>query len=232
MHGSKASDNHSYLRTKLRFDGDKRIVDTRENLAVMMDWERDIMERSVEALCRDVQNPRVLNIGHGLGIIDGLFQSKSPSSHHIVEAHADLTKKMTENGWQHKPRVSIWKGRWQDQIPLLIAEGGTFDAVYWDTWAEDYRALKTFLDLYLPALLADNGRFSFFNGLGADYRVCYDVYSRIVEMDLLEAGFQLTFMTIPVKLESLQECGTWEGLARPYWTLEDYRLPVVKFVQD
>ena len=232
MHESQASDNHAYLDTKLQFDGHARIVDNRENLAVMMDWEHEIMKRSVEALCQDVQTPRVLNIGHGLGIIDDLFHTKHPSSHHIVEAHCDLIKRMGESGWLDRPGVTVWKGRWQAQIPLLIAEGLTFDAVYFDTWAEGYQEFKTFFDLHLPALLADNGRFSFFNGMGADYQICYDVYSKIVEMDLLEAGFRLSFATVPVALQSLEETHAWKGLGRPYWTLEEYRLPVVEHLQD
>lgn len=59
-----------------------------------------------------------------------------------------------------------------------------FDAIYFDTFGEDYGQLKMFFTEYVPGLLDENGRFGWFNGLGADRRVCYDVYTKVSELDL------------------------------------------------
>ena len=129
---------------------------------------------------------RVLNVGHGLGIIDTYFQSHSPHSHHIVEAHPAVLAKLREGGWYEQPGVVIHEGRWQDVLPGLLQENLMFDAIYFDTFAEDYRALREFFSEYAIGLLdpqggRDNsgGRWGFFNGLGADRRICYDVYTKV-----------------------------------------------------
>ena len=42
----------------------------------MMGWERPLMERHAELICRRA-GARVVNVGFGLGIIDGLIQVRS-----------------------------------------------------------------------------------------------------------------------------------------------------------
>ena len=163
----------------------------------------------------------------GLGIIDNFIQSHKPSKHYIVEAHPDVLRDMKRKGWYGKPGVVVVEGRWQDSLPSLVEEGLCFDAIYFDTYAEDYRALRLFFDVFVPSLLDHSGEFGFFNGLGADRQVCYDVYTKIVEMDLLEAGFRVEYVNL--KVPNLQNDGTWNDLERPYWKLEEYRLPRVTF---
>ena len=244
-----------------------RLLDS-DNNAVMMSWETEIMERSAEALlpCR---NLRVLNVGHGMGIIDGFFQSKGPSAHHIIEAHPTVLAKMRENGWYDKPNVTVHEGKWQDVMPKLASESTYFDAIYFDTFGEEYKDLREFFSEHVVGLLDssvegnetqkslnndDNERtdrddlnykakFGFFNGLGADRQVCYDVYTKvshgnhlaivlrcsddkmqIVEMDLFEAGFETRWEEIVVP--DLKEAGEWEGVKRPYWNIAKYRLPI------
>jgi len=129
---------------------------------------------------------RVLNVGHGLGIIDTYFRSCSPVSHHIVEAHPAVLDKLRRDGWYEKPGVVIHEGRWQDVLPNLIQENVMLDAIYFDTFAEDYKALKEFFSEYVIGLLdpqggedGNGGIWGFFNGMGADRRICYDVYTKV-----------------------------------------------------
>ena len=225
--GAKLEENESFLKSKLRFSGETTLVNSRDNLGVMMSWETKIMERSVEKLIGKESGLRFLNIGHGLGIIDKIIQSKNPSSHYIIEAHSDVLRKMHEQVWPAKPGVVVCEGRWQDVVPRLFEEGLMFDAIYFDTYAEDYRALRDFFETHVRALLSDNGKFGFFNGLGADRQICYDVYCQIVEMDLIESGFEVEFY--PIDTSTMTSSETWQGLARSYWRLEVYRLPVVQF---
>lgn len=173
--------SEDYLASQLTFKGD-RLLDDDKN-GVMMSWETDIMQQTVDQLVHE-EGSRVLNVGHGMAIIDGIFQTKKPGVHHIIEAHPDVLKRMREDGWYDKPGVKVHEGRWQDVVPKLVEQNEVFDAIYFDTFAEDYKALKEFFNEYVIGLLDPEGRFGFFNGLGADRQVCYDVYSRVSVFDI------------------------------------------------
>lgn len=62
---------------------------------VMMAWEADIMERSVDCLLWK-PGMKVLNIGAGTVIFETFVQdhANKPEMHHIVEAHPDVLTKM------------------------------------------------------------------------------------------------------------------------------------------
>lgn len=215
--------NPRYLSSNLTFRND-RLLDQDQN-GVMMSWETDIMTKSAQKL---LPNPslRVLNIGHGMGIIDTVIQSLSPSAHHIVEAHPSVVEEMKRKGWHEKPGVHIHEGKWQDVLPSLVAEGVMFDAIYYDTFAEDYSDFREFFNEQVIGLLEEGGKWGFFNGMGADRQISYDVYQKVVEMDLFEAGFDVEWEEFEVpKLD-----GEWEGVRRPYWAIENYRLPVCRYM--
>ncbi|KAI4116450.1 MAG: hypothetical protein LQ341_007689, partial [Variospora aurantia] len=156
-----------------------------------------------------------------MGIIDAEFQRTSPSTHHIVEAHPSVLARMREQGWYDKPNVVVHEGRWQDVLPKLIesedensgggggGEPNLFDAIYFDTFAEPYTALRAFFEGFVIGLLDEGGKWGFFNGLGADRPVCYDVYAKVVELDLFEAGFEVEWTNVEVP--DLEERGEWEG---------------------
>jgi protein arginine N-methyltransferase 2 len=227
-----STENPNYLASNLTFERD-RILDGSAN-GVMMEWETTLMRRSAELI---LPGPglRVLNVGHGMGIIDGIFQGKQPASHHVIEAHPDVLKRMKEQGWYEKPGVVVHEGRWQDVVPALIEKGEMFDAIYFDTFAEEYKALREFFTEFVIGLLdpagglnSEGGKFGFFCGMGADRQVAYDVYNKIVEMDLFEAGFDTEWETIPVP--DLEEQGEWEGVRRKYWALKNYKLPTCSFI--
>ena len=71
---------------------------------------------------------------------------------------------MKEEGWDAKPGVTVLEGRWQEVVPTILEKGTLFDAIYFDTFAEDYSAFRDFFSDQLVGLLVDGGRFSFFNG--------------------------------------------------------------------
>ncbi|KAF2269083.1 arginine N-methyltransferase 2 [Lojkania enalia] len=231
--GEDGQDNSNYLSSILSFDRD-RILDDSAN-GVMIEWETALMRQSAELLLPSPEL-RVLNVGHGVGIIDSILQEKSPKSHHIIEAHPDVLKRMKEQGWYDKPGIVVHEGRWQDIVPGLIEKGELFDAIYFDTFAEEYKALREFFTEYVIGLLdpaggadREGGKFGFFNGMGADRQVCYDVYNQIVELDLLEAGFDTEWETIPVP--NFGEEGQWEGVRQKYWVLQNYKLATCSFIE-
>ncbi|KAF2105012.1 arginine N-methyltransferase 2 [Rhizodiscina lignyota] len=227
-------DNHAYLKSKLRFQPGI-LLDESHN-AVMMDWETAIMTRHAETL---LPSPglRAMNVGHGMGIVDRAIQERKPKEHHIVEAHPQVLEKMRKEGWMDKPGVRVWEGRWQDVLPRMVEQGVLLDGIYYDTFAEDYKALREFFSEWVVQLLdpsggvdEEGGLFGWYNGLGADRQICYDVYTKVAEMDLYEAGFDTKWEDIAVP-ESLHGSEAWKGTRRPYWALDVYRLPVNTFIK-
>lgn len=215
--------NRGYLSSTLTINND-RILDSDQN-GVMMRWESEIMLKSAKAL---LPRPglKVLNIGHGMGIVDGFFQDQSPAEHHIIETHPSVLADMKAKGWHTKPGVTIHEGRWQDVLPGLVGEGVTFDAIYYDTFAESYADFREFFSEQVIGLLEQDGKWGFFNGMGADRQIAYDVYQKVAEMDLFEAGFDVEWEDILVpKLE-----GEWVGVRRAYWVVDNYRLPLCRFM--
>jgi len=168
--------NEDYLKSELTYSGD-RLLDSDKN-AVMMDWETEIMKTSADQLCTK-PGLRTMNVGHGMGIVDSMFLANDPAMHHIVEAHPAVIKRLHETGWYDKRNVTIHEGRWQDVLPKLVEQGVVLDGIYYDTYAEDYKDLKEFFQEYVVALLDKDGKFGFYNGLGADRQVCYDVYTKV-----------------------------------------------------
>jgi hypothetical protein len=72
--------------------------------------------------------------------IDSYFQALAvpPSIHVIIEPHTDVLRYMREQGWYDKKGVTILEGKWQDFVGTEVLEGMEFDAVYTDTFSEDY----------------------------------------------------------------------------------------------
>ena len=122
--------------------------------------------------------------------------------------------------------VVIHEGQWQDVLPRLVGEGLTFDGIYYDTFAESYHDFKDFFSEHVLGLLEQDGHWSYFNGMGADRQISYDVYQKIVELDLFEAGFDVDWSSID--LPDLSQ--VWNGVRRKYWNVEKYRLPVCRFM--
>ena len=60
-----------------------------------------------------------------------------------------------------------------------------------------------------------------------DRQICYDVYGKVLEMDLFEAGFDTEWETLKVPE---MEKGEWEGVKRRYWSLQEYKLPTCEFI--
>lgn len=132
-----------FLQHPLKYSHDRQALLDADSDAVMMEWERPIMKAHAEVLMKQQnhshQQPnsqlgkRILNVGFGMGIIDGFIQEMAPSHHIIIEAHPDVHRHMIEKGWGQKQNVRICFGKWQIVLPQLIAEGIVVDAIFFDT---------------------------------------------------------------------------------------------------
>lgn len=74
--------------------------------------------------------------------IDTLLQAHAhgpPAVHVIIEPHPDVLARMRQKGWYDKENVLILEGKWQEFVEsdTLLGIGG-FDAIYTDTFSEDY----------------------------------------------------------------------------------------------
>lgn len=144
-----------YLRQRLRYTSDGKALLDEDKDAVMMEWERPLMNAHAQILMEgagsDATKRRsVLNVGFGMGIIDSALQELQPSLHIIIEAHPDVYQRMLAGGWDKKPNVRICFGRWQDVLPKLIQEGVVVDGIFYDTVCGD-----SFLEFHLHTTLTE-----------------------------------------------------------------------------
>ncbi|KAH3662084.1 hypothetical protein OGAPHI_006265 [Ogataea philodendri] len=227
-----AGDNATFLQSKLEYTDDALLTDRKDG--VMMQWEDKLMKAGCDSLFKSAEDPDnvvVLNIGFGMGIIDTMIQEKKPKKHYICEAHPDVLAKMERDGWFKKEGVVVLKGRWQETLPPLLSQGVFFDGIYFDTFSEQYSDMLELYDI-IVGLLKPEGVFSFFNGLGADRLVCYEVYKRVVDLDLNNYGLgvEYTQLDVPQTTKPEAEGSVWNGIYRPYWTCPVYYHPEVRFM--
>lgn len=226
----------AYLESKLQYKDDALVTEDGKD-GVMMSWETDLMKLGSESLFKTAEDPKdinILNIGFGMGIIDGMINAKNPTKHYICEAHPDVLAKMKEDGWYSKPNVVILEGRWQELLNLLLSSGLVyFDGIYYDTFSEHYQDMLELFD-FVVGLLKPTGLFSFFNGLGADRQVIYEVYKKLVEIDLVNYGLKMEFKEVEVPLKTMKKTdnsdkSVWEEIRRPYWLCPVYYHPEATF---
>jgi len=96
-----------FLQSKLEYDDSIGLLLDENGAPVMMKWEDEIMKITAELLLPEPGKGRVLNIGFGMGLIDGYLQDRKPESHVIVEAHPTVIQRMKDKGWDKKPGVEV-----------------------------------------------------------------------------------------------------------------------------
>ncbi|GER38096.1 ankyrin repeat family protein [Striga asiatica] len=210
-----------YLEDRVTFSEDK-VMDT-ESKAVMMAWEKPLMEAHANAICS--RGGHILNIGFGMGLVDIAIQQYSPVCHTIVEAHPEVYARMLQTGWGEKKNVKIIFGRWQDVLSQLES----YDGIFFDTYGEYYEDMRQFHQ-HLPQLLKPGGIYSFFNGLCGDNPFFHTVYCQLVALELENLGYSTQLIPLPAKQCFGEE--TWEGVKHKYWQLDTYYLPVCLSAND
>jgi protein arginine N-methyltransferase 2 len=215
----------SYLTEAVRYNLEDTALLDADNDAVMMEWERPLMSLHAQIITRNQQpQQRVLNVGFGMGIIDTELQKTCPSKHVIIEAHPAVYQRMIKDGWNKKPNVEVYFGKWQDVVPnILIQEKGyTFDGVFFDTYGEHWIDMEDFHS-YLPSLLDQpQGVYSFFNGLAPDNVFFHGVSCQVLQLQLQKMGLETEFAPCEMKVNEKD----WEGVRRKYWHGNTYYLPI------
>jgi hypothetical protein len=139
-------DAHGNLLTR-RPDGTERYV--------MVEFERPLMEKTAEIVCRG--GGHVLNVGFGCGIVDGEIQRHSIASHTIVEGHPVVQQRMIEAGWEERPNVSVLRERWENVAWWNYAQ--RFDGIFFDPYPYRTDPLEVILwrECALKIIKSDTG---------------------------------------------------------------------------
>jgi type IV protein arginine methyltransferase len=210
----------NYLRQRLTITETSILDEDRD--AVMMKWEKPLMELHAQIITDNSLHKKVMNVGFGLGIIDDIIQSYQPSLHVIIEAHPDIYANMLRDGWDKKPNTRLFFGKWQDVVPQLIQEGVKFDGIFFDTYGEHFLDMEDFHWLIPNLLLQPSGVYSFFNGLAPDNIFFHGVACQCVKLQLQQLGLETEFLPCEIQVNSDE----WEGIRRKYWHDRDtYYLP-------
>jgi protein arginine N-methyltransferase 2 len=220
--------NAKYLSRDVTYTDDGELLLDSEADGVMMEWERPLMEAHADCIASLGPNGRekpkrgadVLNVGFGMGIVDGFLQARSPRSHTIIEAHPQVYAHMINMGWDKKPGVRILHGRWQDCIAQI--KDCSFDGIFFDTYGETYAEMSEFHQ-HLPRILRPGGCYSFFNGLCPDNVIFHGVYCEIAKQELAGLGMTTTF--VPCPIEAGDE-DVWKNVTRKYFHNSTYYLPI------
>jgi len=236
-----------YLQHRLVYSEDGQSLLDQDKDAVMMEWERPLMQAHAQILMEQQQynsttssvGKRVLNVGFGMGIIDTILQEQHHPSHHIIiEAHPDVHRRMLSLGWNHKPNVRICFGRWQDVLPQLAArEGCVVDAIFYDTYGEHALDMEDFQTAMTQILAKPGGVYSFFNGLAPDNLFFHGVACQCVQLQLKSLGLDCDFLPCQIQAPSNDDndndnntTNVWKDVRRPYWHGRDtYYLPVARW---
>lgn len=214
-----------YLNQKVRYNAANTALLDEDDDAVMMEWERPLMDAHASIITGNSQKGKVvLNVGFGMGIIDTALQKLEPAMQYIIEAHPDVYKKMLNDGWDKKPNVRICFGRWQDELPKLMNQGVMFDGIFYDTYGEHFTDLEDFHEGVARTLNKPNGVYSFFNGLAPDNLFFHGVACQCVKLQLGNMGLDSEFAQCEIRVNDSE----WDGVRRKYWHGRDiYYLPIV-----
>lgn len=154
-----------YVNTPLSYgnDGTLNSDSLNDGVSIMDNQEDLIMERSAEVLFKN--NPKsVLNVGYGLGIIDGYISSYNPEKHTISELHPDAAKLARSRGFNNVVNMD-----WRNFTEECISKGTKFDSIYFDTYIIDHTKHE-WLDFgdIVDKILNKDGIFCWFNGMAAE----------------------------------------------------------------
>jgi len=185
-----------YLNRKLTFSSNGDIYDD-EGQAVMMGWEKPIMEEASKIICS--KGGDVLNVGYGMGLIDSCIENHSINSHWIIEAHPDIQHQILKKGWLQKPHVKPIFGKWQN----IYSHLPKFDGIYIDTYEEN---LTPFFE-NVHKLLKPGGIFSWFYNDDILHKGMADK-----DLFIISEHFKIKFVDVTLnKVDNVDEkTGYWD----------------------
>jgi type IV protein arginine methyltransferase len=150
--------------------------------SIMDDQEDLIMKESANIICQNKGD--VLNVGFGLGIIDGYIRNLNPNTHTIIEIHPDVCKLAKEKGFGKT--ATLYEGDWRRWVSYFKYNKIKFDGIYFDTINIEDNANEWYYFIKeVDNILKPGGIFSYFNHTAANNKfVGETIYN------LLKEGYQ------------------------------------------
>ena len=196
------------------------------NHQVMMEWEREYMNKCIEVL---EPYGNVLEIGFGMAYSADKIQSYNIKSHTIIECNPLVLKRLEEYKKTH-PNVIIVQGRWQD----VLESCGKFDCVFFDDYpVEDKNDRTRFLKFLMDVLnnhSKKNTRISLYSATNCNY------LKNFTNIDLIVNEFKVdipehckyakgdTMYTVLIKKKYILQEKLIELVDEPYNPLKNFNL--------
>ena len=130
--------------------------------AIMHEWERPIMKLDAKFVTQ--KGGRILNVGHGMGIIDSYIRSFNPKHHTIVEIHPQIAERARLQGYK-----DVWEGDWINFVEDCILKDIKYDGIYFDTYCFNRPDWILFTQI-VNKILNPGGIYSYFNGEAAKHQ--------------------------------------------------------------
>lgn len=104
----------------------------------------------------------ILNVGFGLGLIDGHIRNSNPTSHTIIEIHPDAYQLAIDQGYEN----NVILGDWRTVVPQFIEQGKKFNSIFFDTYplADRPNEWEDFADV-VDSILKPGGIYSYFGAV-------------------------------------------------------------------
>ena len=128
--------------------------------SIMHEWERPIMKEDAKLVTSLGGN--VLNVGHGMGIIDGYIKDSNIEEHTIVEIHPQIAERARNSGYS-----DVYEGDWIDFVDECIKSNRKFTGIYFDTFCFDGRPDWELFTKKVDSILEPGGIFVYLNGMAA-----------------------------------------------------------------
>lgn len=136
---------------------------------VMEDWEAPYMEELARISAS--QGGTVLEVGFGLGLSASYIQRHSIDKHIIIEANAEVFKKLEEFAQNSNSKVQPMFGLWQEVIALIPDE--SIDGILFDAYplSNEELYLASVYPFFEEAyrLLKKGGVFTYFSNEEEDF---------------------------------------------------------------
>lgn len=123
--------------------------------SIMHEWERPLMKEDAKLVTRF--GGKILNVGHGMGIIDGYIREADIEEHTIVEIHPQIVKRALNSGY-----TDVYEGDWIDFIDECVQSNRKFNGIYLDTFCFDRPDWSMFTQK-VDLILEPGGIFAYLN---------------------------------------------------------------------
>ncbi len=135
-----------------RRGGDKVLVMNGHD--IMGDYQKIYMELLADIAIRNGGD--VLNVGHGMNLVDGRIAEKGPENGITSRTIIELNDYVAEQARERHPNARVMNDSWQSAIKTLSLEGKKYSCVIYDAYPLSVQELKRDATPFLRELVRSN----------------------------------------------------------------------------